>query len=290
MAITALPLDCWLKERLKNWVQLSGHEGTIVPASDQTLWKRKACNDYTEARAYRCLMQDPLMSAFVPRFYKEIDYKNDSFIEIQDLTAQFTNPAIMDIKMGTRTFSECDVQNQAKRSDLYQKMISQNPSEPSDEERREMAITKLRYMQFRENESSTASLGFRIEAAKMPGGVLKKSFKKVKTRDEISTTLRAFFGNRGDHVRKQFLVRLKKMRDCAQRSYFFKHHEVVGSSLLLVYDNALANIWMIDFAKSISIDDRIVDHRTEWTPGNHEDGYFIGLDNLIQILEEMAPR
>ncbi|CAK5012360.1 unnamed protein product [Meloidogyne enterolobii] len=27
MAITALPLDCWLKERLKNWVQLSGHQG-----------------------------------------------------------------------------------------------------------------------------------------------------------------------------------------------------------------------------------------------------------------------
>jgi hypothetical protein len=29
MAITALPLDCWLRERLKNWVQLSGHEGTM---------------------------------------------------------------------------------------------------------------------------------------------------------------------------------------------------------------------------------------------------------------------
>ncbi|KAK6019022.1 hypothetical protein OSTOST_15359 [Ostertagia ostertagi] len=26
MAITALPIDVWLKERLKKWVQLSGHE------------------------------------------------------------------------------------------------------------------------------------------------------------------------------------------------------------------------------------------------------------------------
>uniref|UniRef100_F1L1F8 Kinase n=1 Tax=Ascaris suum TaxID=6253 RepID=F1L1F8_ASCSU len=289
MAITALPLDCWLKERLKNWVQLSGHEGTIVPATDQTLWKRKATNDYTEAKAYRSLMQDPLLDGFVPRFYKEIDYKNDSFIEIQDLTAQFTNPAIMDIKIGTRTFSECDVQNNVKRADLYQKMIAQNPAEPTDEERHEMAITKLRYMQFRERESSTASLGFRIEAAKMPGGVLKKSFKKVKTRDEVIDTLRAFFGDHSEIVRKQFLCRLRRLRDAAQRSYFFKHHEVVGSSLLLVYDDFHASAWMIDFAKSVPIEGRIIDHRSEWKLGNHEDGYFTGLDNLIKIIDEMAP-
>ena len=30
MAITALPLETWLKERLKNWVQLSGHEGLLL--------------------------------------------------------------------------------------------------------------------------------------------------------------------------------------------------------------------------------------------------------------------
>lgn len=59
------------------------------------------------------------------------------------------------------------MQNNVKRADLYQKMIAQNPAEPTDEERHEMAITKLRYMQFRERESSTASLGFRIEAAKV---------------------------------------------------------------------------------------------------------------------------
>lgn len=29
MAITALPLSYWLKERLKSWVQLSGHEGLL---------------------------------------------------------------------------------------------------------------------------------------------------------------------------------------------------------------------------------------------------------------------
>lgn len=61
----------------------------------------------------------------------------------------------------------------------------------------------------------------------MPGGVLKKSFKKVKTRDEVIDTLRAFFGDHPEIVRKQFLCRLRRLRDAAQRSYFFKHHEVL---------------------------------------------------------------
>ncbi|VDN25081.1 unnamed protein product [Gongylonema pulchrum] len=102
MAVTALPLDCWLKERLKNWVQLSGHEGTIVPATDHTLWKKRTGSDYNEGDAYRSLMNDPALDGFVARYYREVKYKNESFIEIEDLTALFDNPAIMDIKMGTR--------------------------------------------------------------------------------------------------------------------------------------------------------------------------------------------
>lgn len=68
-----------------------------------------------------------------------------------------------------RTFLESEVMNPVQRKDLYQKMIKLDPSEPSDEEHTSCAVTKLRYMQFRERESSTASLGFRIEAAKVSG-------------------------------------------------------------------------------------------------------------------------
>jgi hypothetical protein len=57
MAITALPLDCWLKERLKNWVQLSGHQGTIVPASNHSLWKKQPPGNSGEAIAYAEIMR-----------------------------------------------------------------------------------------------------------------------------------------------------------------------------------------------------------------------------------------
>uniref|UniRef100_A0A915PXR7 Kinase n=1 Tax=Setaria digitata TaxID=48799 RepID=A0A915PXR7_9BILA len=306
MAVTAVPLDCWLKERLKRWVQLSGHEGsmsvlfssgflssylpagTIVPATDKTLWKRRSCNSYNEGDAYRSLMNDPALQPFVPRYYREVEYKNESFIEIEDLTTLFDDPAIMDIKMGTRTFLESDVNSTTARSDLYAKMVSLNPYEPTEEEHAAKAVTKTRYMQFREKESSSGTLGYRIEAAKMPGGVLQKGFKKMKTRGDISAALLAFFGQQLSTAGLCILRRLKRLREAAQKSLFFRTHEVIGSSLLLMYDATYANVWMIDFAKSIPVEIDSINHRQEWVCGNHEDGYFIGLDNLIEILEELV--
>lgn len=46
-------------------------------------------------------------------------------------------------------------------------MVALDPTAPTPEEHATKAVTKLRYMQFREQQSSTCSLGFRIEAMKV---------------------------------------------------------------------------------------------------------------------------
>lgn len=71
-------------------------------------------------------------------------------------------------------------------------------------------------------------------------------------------------------------------------SDFFSTHEVIGSSLLFVHDRNQASVWLIDFAKTVVLPANIkIDHGSIWSVGNHEDGYLIGINNLIDIFEEL---
>lgn len=86
-----------------------------------------------------------------------------------------------------------------------------------------------------------------------------------------------------------YIRRLKAIKETLQQSLFFRTHEVIGSSLLFVHDRTHASIWLIDFAKTVSLPSKTeITHRHEWQVGNHEDGYLIGIENLIEIFQELS--
>lgn len=127
--------------------------------------------------------------------------------------------------MGTRTFLESEVSKTMARPDLYQKMIAVDPNAPTKQEHEQCAVTKLRYMQFREQQSSTCSHGFRIEAMKLPGAPPITDLKKVKSHKEVLGTMKTFLGQK-EETRRNLLIRLKNLRTKIEKSKYFQTHEV----------------------------------------------------------------
>ncbi|KAK7790270.1 hypothetical protein R5R35_012636 [Gryllus longicercus] len=286
--LTAPASDILLKNRQNNWFQLSGHPDCFAPAGPGTIWKKRSGGpENAEREVYEELGSDPSMQNIVPRYFREVDYKGEKFIELQDLLHGFSDPHVMDVKMGTRTFLESEVEKTAARHDLYLKMVQVDPTAPTAEEHSQQAVTKLRYMQFREQQSSTCSQGFRIEAMKFRGSPPMTDLKKVKSRDEVLTTMALFLGGRED-VRQRLLERLREIRCKFEKSEYFQKHEVVGSSIFMIYDDTKVGAWMIDFAKTLPVPEgSTVNHRQPWVQGNHEEGFLFGLDSLISAMEEV---
>ena len=50
---------------------------------------------------------------------------------------------------------------------MYQKMVEVDPTAPTEEENEQGAITKPRYMQWRDDMSSSVNMGFRIEGIRV---------------------------------------------------------------------------------------------------------------------------
>lgn len=67
--------------------------------------------------------------------------------------------------------------------------------------------------------------------------------------------------------------------------------QLIGSSLLFVHDAQKANVWLIDFGKTVPTPENLnIDHKSPWEVGNHEDGYLIGIKNLIDIYTELISK
>jgi len=271
----------------KGWVQLSGHPESIVPTATGIVRKRIQSLDDNELKAYQSIESDPYAINLAPEFYGVHKINGEYYLELQDLLVGFKDPNVMDIKMGCRTFAETEVTNHTLRSDLYKKMISVDQNAPTPDEHNNKAITKLRYMQFREAMSSSHTKGFRIEALKACGQKPIKDLKTVRSSSEIEITISNFLNGKKT-VCRDLLKRLKSMRSSMEKSEFFKTHEIVGSSIFIVYDDEKCNVWLIDFAKAKQLPKGIkIDHRKSWLPGNKEDGLLKGMDELIKVFEDI---
>ncbi|KAL4649189.1 inositol-trisphosphate 3-kinase B-like [Arapaima gigas] len=273
------------------WIQLAGHAGSFKAGANGRILK-KHCE--CEQRCLDWLMRD-VLRPYVPAYHGDVEKDGEKYNQMDDLLAEFDLPCVMDCKMGVRTYLEDELTKARKkpslRKDMYQKMIEVDPDAPTPEEHEQQAVTKPRYMKWRETISSTATLGFRIEGIKKEDGTVNRDFKKTKSREQVTEAFRDFVkGN--ENILKCYLKRLKEIRDTLEISPFFKTHEVIGSSLLFVHDRReQAKVWMIDFGKTTPLPEgQELTHRDPWVEGNREDGYLWGLDHLIDILVEMVEK
>ncbi|CAH0561129.1 unnamed protein product [Brassicogethes aeneus] len=272
------------------WVQLAGHQGNFKAGPDQGTILKKLCPK--EEKCFKILMKD-VLRPYVPE-YKGLVASDDgecSYIQLQDLLGDFVSPCVMDCKIGVRTYLEEELAKAKEkpklRKDMYEKMCQIDQDAPTDEEHKVKGVTKPRYMVWRETISSTATLGFRIEGVRNADGTSSKDFKTTKTKDHVMEAFESFIDG-FPHALTKYIQRLQAIKATLETSDFFNTHEIIGSSLLFVHDRYTANVWLIDFAKTISLPDNVkIDHHSSWRVGNHEDGYLIGVNNLIKIFKTM---
>ncbi|XP_026730771.1 inositol-trisphosphate 3-kinase B isoform X2 [Trichoplusia ni] len=277
------------KKQRYPWIQLAGHQGNFKAGPDQGTILKKLCPQ--EERCFQMLMKD-VLRPYVPEYKGQVTCEDgELYLQLQDLLSDFDSPCVMDCKIGVRTYLEEELAKAKEktklRKDMYEKMIQIDPKAPTEEEHRSKGVTKPRYMIWRETISSTATLGFRIDGVKKADGTSSKDFKTTKSREQIAEAFKEFTSN-CPNAAPRYLERLKNIRDTLKESPFFRSHELIGSSLLFVHDKRRASVWMIDFAKTVPVPDNVnIDHDSVWKVGNHEDGYLIGLNNLISIFESL---
>uniref|UniRef100_A0A667WN63 Kinase n=1 Tax=Myripristis murdjan TaxID=586833 RepID=A0A667WN63_9TELE len=286
---TSSPLSMPSKKP-QQWLQVVGHAGTFRVGEYGMLLK-KFCEG--EQQCFQKLMEDTL-KPYVPAYHGVVQQDEHDYNMMDNLLTHFNSPAIMDCKMGSRTYLEEELvlarERPQPRRDMYEKMVAVDPEAPTAQEQAQQAVLKTRYMQWRESLSSTTTLGFRIEGVRKANGECRTNFKRTKSREQVMDALKDFVDS-NTQIARGYLRRLKQLRQVLETSDFFRTHEVVGSSLLFVHDGTgKTGVWMIDFAKTAALPPHLtLDHRSPWVEGNREDGYLWGLDNLIDILTNILP-
>mmetsp|Transcript_147295 Transcript_147295/g.455653 ORF Transcript_147295/g.455653 Transcript_147295/m.455653 type:complete len:447 (-) Transcript_147295:22-1362(-) len=261
---------------------------------------------------WHVLRDDPVLR-FVPELQGVVEETDASglsskYLRMGNLLHDFRqNARVMDVKLGVRTYVEAECSNTAGRPDLYAKMQDTYPWELTEAERAAEAVTKHRWMSVHDANTTSSSLGFRLDGvvgySRTETEDLCKAFYHLRKRSEVADWLLRFAedaaceadGRRRAspaRIAEDLTERLKALTEALQASEFFRGYECIGSSALLVADaDGKVGAFWIDFAKARALPDGIrVSHRAPWLRGNHEDGVLTGLDSLVELWGEVAER
>ncbi|GAX73524.1 hypothetical protein CEUSTIGMA_g976.t1 [Chlamydomonas eustigma] len=297
-----------------------GHSKALLtsPQHDGCVLKILSNSEYNTIK----YLQDTSLREFCPELHGVTQIDGMDYMVVQNLLHGMKEPKVMDIKMGTRTFELSEVDKPEKRKDLLEKMIALDPTAPSDEERLE-GVTKLRYMQYREQCSTTASLGFRMEGITSSSchtddssrSLCKEAARLIRDRDGALAAISGYFeGDWG--LINFFRLKLIELQSRLHESEWFAGHELIGTSLLFVYDQSpdhqqscaigtsgleevslrmetrpiVGSVWMIDFVHTHPAREQPLTHEVQWKEGSQEDGYLIGLTSLISLLQDLLKK
>jgi len=242
---------------------------------------------------------DPATSA-VPRFFGVAEVDTAKFLQLENLTHGAPKAVVMDVKLGRRTFQECELLSTKPRPDLFEKALKLFPDRLDEPENRSRSMTKARFMTLRDASTTIGSLGYRIdgvsnyseaEQTHAEAGVA-SAINAAHTKELFIGFAKAASSESASalSVAQRIVGQLSELREKLEESEFVASHEFVGSSLLFVAGSEPRVAW-IDFAKSTPLPaGSKVTHRAEWTCGNHEDGLLFGLDNLLAAWQQVVDR
>lgn len=262
--------------------------------------------DVGEAEIYQKLLgHDDVACTFIPRFggVESIlgeDGNIAKFLCLEDLLDGFTNPKIMDVKLGYRSFLEAECECTKPREDLFTRMLEKFPEHVLAEERAAKSITKHRWMTLRDANSTTSSLGFRVDGwagcKRLSLTDIDRKLSEVSSANDVACVFNEFAHmaatDEGEHVgavspqrlAEDIAQQLQQMRHSLAKSRFVQCHEFVGTSVLIIADAyGRVRVAWIDFAKTRPIPEGMqLSHTDVWNLGNHEDGLLAGLDNVFR--------
>jgi len=234
--------------------QTGGHVDAFRKLDDGKIMKAVSKLEY---QFYKTLPEHPYLHPYVPAFFGTQELNNKNWVIMEDMTRQMKHCCVMDVKMGTTSVGE------------------------------DATPEKAAVMRSKDVDSTTVTLGLRITGMKVwkedknDFVQYTKSWGRKVTAETVTSSLREFFFNgktfRKD-VRDAAVTRLTEILQFIDTQPRFRFY---SSSLLFVYDgevNSQPNlvIKMIDSAHVFPIRD-----------GGKDDGYILGMKNLLQFLSQM---